>query len=97
MTESTAKVFEKYQVRKTKKQKNAFIEYISSLSTKNGYSTHVEKGILGARNIIVGDPEKAKVIYTAHYDTCARLPLPNFITPKSFLIYLLYQIFDYLL
>ncbi|MBR2024855.1 MAG: M28 family peptidase, partial [Clostridia bacterium] len=27
-----------------------------------------------------------------HYDTCAVLPFPNFITPKNFLIYLLYQI-----
>ncbi len=92
MTESASTVFEKYQVRKTKKQKNAFIEYLSELANKNGYSVRVEKGMLGAKNIIVGEPEKAKVIYTAHYDTCARLPLPNFITPKCFLIYLLYQI-----
>jgi hypothetical protein len=32
------------------------------------------------------------VIYTAHYDTCPVLPFPNFITPKNFGIYLLYQL-----
>ena len=32
------------------------------------------------------------MIFTAHYDTCARLPFPNFITPKNFLIYLLYNL-----
>ena len=41
---------------------------------------------------MVGDPDRARVIYTAHYDTCARLPFPNFITPKNIGIYLLYQI-----
>ena len=44
------------------------------------------------RNIIVGNPETAKVVFTAHYDTCVRLPFPNFITPKSIPIYLLYQL-----
>ena len=37
-------------------------------------------------------PESAKVIYTAHYDTCATLPFPNLITPKNIGLYLLYQI-----
>lgn len=32
------------------------------------------------------------MIYTAHYDTCATLPFPNFITPKNFIIYILFQI-----
>jgi aminopeptidase-like protein len=51
----------------------------------------VEKGSFGVRNIVVGDIEKAKVVYTAHYDTCAVLPFPNFITPKCLPIYILYQ------
>lgn len=92
MTETTKEIFEKYQVRKTKKQKTAFIEYTKQLAEKYGYSMNVEKGTFGARNIVIGDPCKAKVLYTAHYDTCARLPFPNFITPKNFFIYLLYQL-----
>ena len=85
-------VLEKYQIRKSKKQKTAFIEFVKKYSEENGYACKTEKGSFGARNIIVGDTEKASVVYTAHYDTCPRLPFPNFITPKKFSIYLLYQI-----
>ena len=48
--------------------------------------------MFGVRNIVVGDPSRAKVVYTAHYDTCPVLPFPNFITPKSIPIYLLYNL-----
>ena len=92
MTDTTKEIFEKYQVRKTKKQKTDFIEYVKQLSKLYGYEFKVEKGSFGARNIVIGDPDIAKVLYTAHYDTCVRLPFPNFITPKNFLIYLLYNI-----
>ncbi len=92
MTETTKTIFEKYEVRKTKKQKTAFIDYVKTIATEHGYSFRIEKGSFGARNIVIGDVENAKLLYTAHYDTCPRLPFPNFITPKNFLIYLLYQI-----
>ena len=92
MTETTKEIFEKYQIRKNKKQKSAFIEYVKHLATDQGYTVHVEKGMFGARNIVVGDPSRAKVVYTAHYDTCPVLPFPNFITPKCIVLYLLYQV-----
>ena len=92
MTEASKTVLEKYQVRKTKKQKRAFGEYIKGVAESNGYSFNTEKGYFGAENIIVGEPQNTKVIYTAHYDTCPVLPFPNFITPKHISIYLLYQI-----
>lgn len=92
MTETTKTIFEKYEIRKTKAQKTAFIEYIQTLAKERGYSCRIEQGSMGARNIVIGDPERAKVVYTAHYDTCPVMPVPNFITPKCFPIYLLYQI-----
>ena len=92
MTETTRAVFDKHEIRKTRKQKSAFIDYVKSVSAAEGYTCKTEKGYCGARNIVVGDPDTAKVVYTAHYDTCARLPFPNFITPKCIWIYLLYQI-----
>ena len=92
MTETTRAVFEKHEVRKTRRQKTAFIEYVKNTAEERGYGCCVEKGYFGARNIVVGDPDRAKVIYTAHYDTCARLPFPNFITPKCIWLYLLYQL-----
>ena len=92
MTETTRKVFDTYQVRKTKKQKSAFIQYVKEQAEAGGYTCRVEKGMLGARNIVIGEPDAARVVYTAHYDTCPRLPFPNFITPKNIWIYLLYQV-----
>lgn len=92
MTRTTSEIFEKYEIRKTKKQKEDFREYVKSVAEENGYTYREEKGYFGAKNIVVGDTESAKVIYTAHYDTCPRLPFPNFITPKNIFIYLLYQL-----
>lgn len=91
MTETTKTIFDKYEVRKTRKQKAMFRDYAVETAQNMGYTATVEKG-LGAKNIIVGNPETAKVIYTAHYDTCPALPFPNFITPKNIGLYILYNI-----
>ena len=32
------------------------------------------------------------MVFTAHYDTCAVMPVPNFITPKNIAFYLVYQL-----
>ncbi len=85
-------IFDIHQVRKNKKQKTKFIEYTTTKAKEMGWQVEVEKGIFGLRNIIVGNPNSAKVIYTAHYDTCAKLPIPNFLTPKNLFIYILYNI-----
>lgn len=92
MTGTTKTIMETYQVRKSKGQKKAFASYVESLATAWGYSFRREKGALGVTNLVVGDVSRAKVVYTAHYDTCPVLPFPNFITPKNIFIYLLYNI-----
>ncbi len=91
MTDASKIVLDKYQTRQRKKQKTEFRDFIKSQAEKLGFECKVEKGSFGAKNIIIGDPESAKVLYTAHYDTAPVLPFPNFITPKNFFIYLLYQ------
>lgn len=58
-----------------------------------GYPVAIEKGRMGAHNIVIGDPTTARYLVTAHYDTCAHLPFPNFITPCNLFVYLAYQIF----
>ena len=56
-------------------------------------SMSVEAGGFGKnRNLILGDPKKAKMIVGAHYDTCAVLPYPNLITPKNIPFYILYNL-----
>lgn len=81
-----------YEVRKSTKQKTAFITAVTAYVTALRYSCKVEKGSLGSRNIIIGDPAKAKYLITAHYDTPPMMLFPNFITPCNIFIYLLYQI-----
>lgn len=92
MTETTKNILDTYEIRKTGKQKTEFLQYVQNKAGEWGYDSHIEKGWFDARNLVVGDPVRAKVVYTAHYDTCAVLPFPNFITPKHMGIYLLYQI-----
>ena len=85
-------LLQNYQIRKTAAQKTAFIGHLAEIY---GGRMHVEESgkFIKNRNIVIGNPDTASVIYGAHYDTCARLPFPNFITPKNFVIFLLYQIF----
>lgn len=92
MTSTTKEIFERFEVRKTGPQKDAFLSWLLPILEQQGYCAKIESGRGGARNIVVGDPEKAKVVFTAHYDTCAVMPFPNFITPKNPGIYFLYQI-----
>lgn len=93
MTEEARTILTRFEVRKSPKQKEAFREYLRPLLRRRGYApeTAQEKGMGRSRNIVVGDPETAKLIFTAHYDTCAVLPIPNFITPRNLLWYGLYQ------
>ena len=81
-----------FPVRKSKQQKQEFRDAVQSYLAQFGYSASVEKGSLGCRNMVIGDPETAQYLITAHYDTCARLPIPNLITPCSFWAFLGYQL-----
>ena len=77
-------VLRHFPVRKTKAQKQAFREAVTAYAGSLGYESSVESGSFGVRNVLFGHPETARVLITAHYDTCARLPFPNLITPCSF-------------
>lgn len=84
-------ILQEFPVRKSKRQKEVFRQAVSSYTQRLGYDVTVEKGTFGARNLVIGDPENAKFLVTAHYDTCARLPFPNLITPCSLLPFIGYQ------
>jgi len=85
-------VLEQFPVRKTKVQKKAFRDAVTAYAASLGYQTAVERKSENCQNVIIGDPETAKFLVTAHYDTCARMPIPNFITPCNVAVYLMYQI-----
>ena len=87
MTELSTSILKDWQVRKTRQQKTDFIEFMKEEIPE----LTVEEGGTGKnRNLIVGDVSSAKIILTAHYDTCAQLPFPNFIAPKNKLLSLGY-------
>lgn len=94
MTNISRQIIEKFEIRKSKKQKEAFRAWLQQQLTAAGYESHMEgaKGLWRSHNIVVGNPDKAKVLLTAHYDTCAVLPFPNFITPRNLFWYLAYQL-----
>lgn len=85
-------VLEQFPVRKSKTRKREFRQEAARLLESYGYTCHEERGSMGAVNLVAGDPERAKYLITAHYDTCARMLVPNFITPCNAAIYLLYQL-----
>ncbi|MBQ8834629.1 MAG: DUF4910 domain-containing protein [Oscillospiraceae bacterium] len=81
-----------FPVRKSKAQKQAFRDAVQSYAQGLGYECSVEKGSMGVRNLVVGDPEQAQYLITAHYDTCARMLFPNIVTPCNVFVYLAYQL-----
>lgn len=92
MIQEPMDILSQYPVRKTKKQKQAFRMDMCRYVTSLGYECHEEAGRFGVRNLVVGDPQGARVLVTAHYDTCAALPFPNLLTPCNFLPFLGYQL-----
>ena len=85
-----------YPIRKTRKQKTAFLDGVQSYCSRIGWNSQVETGRFGCRNLILGDPDRAEYLITAHYDTCAAMVLPNFITPCNLIPYIAYQLALYL-
>ena len=80
-----------YEIRKTKKQKTAFLAAVTAYAQRHHYTTRIETGKGGCRNILFGDPEKAEYLITAHYDTPASIGLPNLITPNNPVSFVLIQ------
>lgn len=92
MLSESMDVLKNFPVRKSRKQKRIFRDAVQSYAAELGCEFRVEKGSMGSRNMVIGRPDSAKFLITAHYDTCVRLPLPNLITPCNPLMFLLYQL-----
>ena len=89
-------ILNKYQIRKTKKQKEKFIEYIKEKAKELNYNKiKIEQGgkIIKNKNIIIGDEKDAMLFLTAHYDTCAWSPVPNIMFPTNAILFVIYQLF----
>lgn len=86
-------ILTQFPIRRSKQQKRAFRDSAQAYAESLGYPISVENGMFGSRNLIIGDPETAKYLVTAHYDTCAQILLPNLLTPFSPVLFMLYQFF----
>lgn len=86
-------ILKSYPVRKSKRQKASFRADVTAWLEAQGYRVTVEQGSFHSSNVVIGDPKTARYLVTAHYDTCARLPFPNLITPCNVWTFLLYQLF----
>ena len=83
MTELSKEIFDKYQARRSKEHKTEFIRFLEKSFLPYGLSfDYKPMGSFGSRNIVVGDIENAKIIFTAHYDTCQTFPCSVRIMPK---------------
>ncbi len=84
-------IIEKFPVRNSKEQKEAFRRWAIEDAQKCGLNACVSEDN-GHKNIVIGSPDTAKVIFTAHYDTPWQSPWPNLMLPKNRGLYIMYQI-----
>lgn len=82
-----------FPIRRSKAQKEAFRAWFIVWAREQGYTAQATtpRGNAQTTNLIVGDPESAQVVFTAHYDTPAASLLPNVMTPLNRLFFFLYQ------
>lgn len=87
-------VFNTLPVRKSAAQKAAFRAAATTALQQAGWPvrTHTAGRLIKSHNLVAGNLRTAQVVFTAHYDTPARLPLPNFMAPLNLGLSLLYQL-----
>ena len=76
-------VLKLHPIRKTKEQKEAFRADVQAYIEKLDYPCTIESGKFGVNNVVIGNPETAKYLITAHYDTPAGIGIPNVSTPTN--------------
>ncbi|MBE7004869.1 MAG: M28 family peptidase [Ruminococcaceae bacterium] len=97
MSRYAERINREYPVRRKPREKEAFRLWLVGALREMGYDPSLQTREtplqVGAQvtNVIAGDPEKAKLILAAHYDTGIRTLLPPLIMPTRPATALLYQ------
>ena len=83
MEQLRAALLGQHEVRRTFRQKTAFIAWVRAYAEGLGVRVTVEESgqMIRSRNIVFGDADKARTIITAHYDTCTWMPTGAVTTP----------------
>ena len=63
----------KHGARMRRSHKKEFREFIAGIAEDMGYESKVENNIF-SKNIVIGNPETAEIVLTAHYDTPPNMP-----------------------
>lgn len=66
-------VASEHGARMKRSHKKDFREFISEIATSMGYDAKIEKNLF-AHNVVIGNPETAEIVLTAHYDTPPNMP-----------------------
>jgi len=80
-----------FPIRRSMVQKETFRKWMLAEAQRLGYSAKVECSAGKHDNIVIGNPEKAEVTFTAHYDTPAVNFLPNIMIPRNIPLFFCYQ------
>ena len=82
-----------YPVRRSDDEKQRFRAWVTGFASREGYEARTETTSRGKhQNVVIGDPEHAAVVFTAHYDTASNMLFPNLLMPRNPLLYILYQL-----
>lgn len=85
-------IVSRFPIRRKAEQKKVFRDWAVEEIRRLGYRVKVEQnGAASHENIVVGDPETAPVLFTAHYDTPGTFFLPNIMMPRNPVLFFLYQ------
>ena len=90
MDQYAQRIARDYPVRRKAQDKENMRAYLVGQLREMGYDARLDD-CGRAVNVIAGDPERAKIIYAAHYDTPLHEPLPPIICPTRPTVYMLYQ------
>lgn len=80
-----------FPLRRKEKEKAEVRSWLLFQLREMGYSAQLQNG-RDVTNVVAGDVERAKLVFTAHYDTGLRDPLPPFLSPTRPVTQLLYQV-----
>ena len=78
MQDTSRVLLHKYCVRHNTNQKEQFQEYLKDVLQEIDCEGEKDRWFRfkDSKNIVFGNPRKAKILLSAHYDTCTQLPLP---------------------
>jgi len=94
MRTSIKELLDNYQVRRSFKQKQIFIQWLKKHADEHDYKLYEQKYKKGrGRNLVVGNPKTADVILTAHYDTPPTALFPVTTIVGCLPMYILGQVF----